>query len=104
MAGLLHMDRTGQISVLATDHAGQPLRFVDDLDVDEQGGIWFSDASERFDYMQVALDFFEGSRTGSACVQRCEMQACSVLAERTPCPRCRDSSRRSGKPVTKGIA
>ena len=64
MAGLVHMDSTGQISVLATEHAGQPLRFVDDLDVDEQGGIWFSDASQRFDYTQVALDFFEGSRTG----------------------------------------
>ena len=64
MAGLVHMNSTGQISVLATEHAGQPLRFVDDLDVDEQGGIWFSDASQRFDYTQVALDFFEGSRTG----------------------------------------
>ena len=64
MAGLVHMGSTGQISVLATEHAGQPLRFVDDLDVDEQGGIWFSDASQRFDYTQVALDFFEGSRTG----------------------------------------
>ena len=64
MAGLVHMDSTGHISVLATEHAGQPLRFVDDLDVDEQGGIWFSDASQRFDYTQVALDFFEGSRTG----------------------------------------
>ena len=28
------------------------------------GRIWFSDASQRFDYTQVALDFFEGSRTG----------------------------------------
>jgi len=64
MAGLVHMDSTGQISVLTTEHGGQPLRFVDDLDVDEQGGIWFSDASQRFDYTQVALDFFEGSRTG----------------------------------------
>ena len=64
MAGLVHMNTTGEISVLATEHAGQPLRFVDDLDIDEQGGIWFSDASERFDYTQVALDFFEGSRTG----------------------------------------
>jgi sugar lactone lactonase YvrE len=64
MAGLLHMDANGEITVLAIDLDGVPLRFVDDLDVDSDGRIWFSDASQRFDYTQVALDFFEGSRTG----------------------------------------
>ena len=64
MAGLLHMDANGEITVLATDLDGEPLRFVDDLDVDSDGRIWFSDASQRFNYTQVALDFFEGSRTG----------------------------------------
>ena len=64
MAGLLHMDANGDITILATDLDGVPLRFVDDLDVDSSGRIWFSDASQRFDYTQVALDFFEGSRTG----------------------------------------
>ena len=52
------------MTVLATDIAGSPLKFVDDLDIDSRGGIWFSDASQRFDYTEVALDFFEGSRTG----------------------------------------
>ena len=64
MVGLLHMDANGDITILATDLDGVPLRFVDDLDVDTNGHIWFSDASQRFDYAQVALDFFEGSRTG----------------------------------------
>ena len=64
MAGLLHMDARGDITILATNLDGVPLRFVDDLDVDSNGRIWFSDASQRFDYTQVALDFFEGSRTG----------------------------------------
>ena len=64
MVGLLHMDANGDINLLATDLDGVPLRFVDDLDVDTNGHIWFSDASQRFDYTQVALDFFEGSRTG----------------------------------------
>ena len=64
MAGVLHMDSTGKITVLANDLDGVPLRFVDDLDIDSNGRIWFSDASQRFDYTQVALDFFEGSRTG----------------------------------------
>ena len=64
MAGLLHMDANGAITVLATELDREPLRFVDDLEVDSDGRIWFSDASQRFDYTQVALDFFEGSRTG----------------------------------------
>ena len=64
IAGVLHMDSTGEITLLATDLDGVPMRFVDDLDVDSNGHIWFSDASQRFDYTQVALDFFEGSRTG----------------------------------------
>ena len=64
MRGLLHLRGTGQMTVVATDIAGSPLKFVDDLDIDSRGGIWFSDASQRFDYTEVALDFFEGSRTG----------------------------------------
>ena len=64
MAGLLHMDGNGDITLLANDLDGVPLRFIDDLDVDSNGRIWFSDASQRFDYAQAALDFFEGSRTG----------------------------------------
>ena len=64
MKGLLHMSDSGEIDVLATTLGGEPLRFVDDLDVEASGAIWFSDASQRFDYTQVALDFFEGSRTG----------------------------------------
>ncbi len=64
MKGLLHMNAAGQIEELATKINNQSLKFVDDLDVDSLGRIWFSDASERFDYTQVALDFIEGSRTG----------------------------------------
>ena len=62
--GLLHMNAGGEIEVLATELDGQPLKFVDDLDVDSSGHIWFSDASQRFGYAHVALDFFEGSLTG----------------------------------------
>ena len=64
MKGLLHMSATGEIELLATEINNESLKFVDDLDVDSSGRIWFSDASARFDYTQVALDFFEGSRTG----------------------------------------
>jgi hypothetical protein len=62
--GLLHMSAEGAVRLLADNIGDEPLRFVDDLDVEQSGHIWFSDASQRFDYRQVALDFFEGSRTG----------------------------------------
>lgn len=62
--GLLHMDATGQVTTIADSLDGQALKFVDDLDIDDRGRIYFSDASQRFDYSQVALDFFEGSQTG----------------------------------------
>ena len=64
MKGLLHVMSDGEVRVLADKIEEEPLRFVDDLDVEQSGRIWFSDASQRFDYQQVALDFFEGSRTG----------------------------------------
>ena len=62
--GLLHMDATGQVTTIADSLNGQALKFVDDLDIDDRGRIYFSDASQRFDYSRVALDFFEGSQTG----------------------------------------
>ena len=62
--GLLRMDATGQVTTIADSIDGQALKFVDDLDIDDRGRIYFSDASQRFDYSQVALDFFEGSQTG----------------------------------------
>jgi sugar lactone lactonase YvrE len=62
--GLVHMDAAGQVTTIADSMAGQALKFVDDLDIDDRGRIYFSDASQRFDYSRVALDFFEGSQTG----------------------------------------
>ena len=62
--GLLHMDASGQVTTIADTVDGQTLKFVDDLDIDDRGRIYFSDASQRFDYSRVALDFFEGSQTG----------------------------------------
>ena len=62
--GLLHMGASGQVTTIVDTVDGQALKFVDDLDIDDRGRIYFSDASQRFDYSNVALDFFEGSQTG----------------------------------------
>ena len=62
--GVLHMNPEGKVQILVDSINGKPLRFVDDLDIDFKGQIWFSDASQRFDYHSAVLDFYEGSRTG----------------------------------------
>jgi sugar lactone lactonase YvrE len=43
--GLLRLDSHGEISVLADRFRGEPIRYADDLDVDVDGRIYFSDAS-----------------------------------------------------------
>lgn len=49
--GLLAISPSGQITVL-TDHInGQPIAFADDLDIAEDGKIYFSDASSKFGAM-----------------------------------------------------
>ncbi|MBF7073080.1 strictosidine synthase family protein [Glaciecola sp. MH2013] len=62
--GLLSIDTGGTITVLADEHEGQKLKFVDHLAIDKQGRIWFSDASSRFDYHNYVYDFIEASATG----------------------------------------
>ena len=79
--GILHVDAGGVITSLVTEHEGQPLKFVDDLDVDGSGNIWFSDASMRYDYRQVGLDFFEGSRTGRLLRYDAASQQTEVMLE-----------------------
>ena len=46
--GLLKVDQQQQITVLADQFDGSPLGFVDALDIDDKGIIYFSDASRKF--------------------------------------------------------
>lgn len=46
--GLLAVDTTGQVTVLATEAEGKPFGFADDLDVAPDGRVYFSDASSKF--------------------------------------------------------
>lgn len=43
--GLLAVSPKGKIEVLATHYKGKPLSFVDDVDLDGEGNLYFSDAS-----------------------------------------------------------
>ena len=63
--GLLSVSSAGVITTLV-DYADQPsLRFIDDVDVAEDGTIWFSDASARFGLHDYIYDLLEASATGS---------------------------------------
>ena len=55
--GLLSVSPSGQITVLVDQLDGEPLLFVDDLDIADDGTIWFSDASQRFDYHSNIYNF-----------------------------------------------
>lgn len=62
--GIVSISPQGEVSQRLIDVDGEPMKFVDDLDVDAQGRVLFSDASQRFDFTTTLYDFFEGSRTG----------------------------------------
>ncbi len=63
-AGLLSIDTAGAVTVLVDEVDGVPMRFPDDLDIADDGTIWFTDASRRFDLHHWQLDFWEGRGTG----------------------------------------
>ena len=62
--GLLRISPTGEIEVLTDSVNGQRMIFVDDLDIADNGVVWFSDASQRFGQDEWRLDFIEASFSG----------------------------------------
>ncbi len=57
--GLMALAPDGGLRVAATGAGDRPFGFVDDLDVDARGRVYFSDASWKFGVDQVAADFYE---------------------------------------------
>ncbi len=57
--GLLSVDPNGSVTVLTTEANGTPINFADDLDIAKDGIIYFSDASSKFSFDHVLLDWFE---------------------------------------------
>lgn len=63
--GLLRVEQSGAIEVLAVTADGQRFGFTDDLDVAPDGRIWFSDASSRFGIGEdLRLDLLERGGNG----------------------------------------
>lgn len=57
--GLLSITPEGGITVLTTEAEGVPFRFTDDLDIADDGRIYFTDASSRFHQPDYMLDLLE---------------------------------------------
>jgi sugar lactone lactonase YvrE len=65
--GLLAIDPSGTIEVLATECGGTPLVFADDLEAAPDGTIWFSDATDGFRQPDWKLDLLENRPRGRLC-------------------------------------
>jgi len=57
--GLLSISPEGEITVLVTEAEGRPFGLADDLDIAEDGTIYFSDASDKFDVSNYMDDLME---------------------------------------------
>ena len=62
--GLLSVDTDGQITILASGHEGRKFLFLDDLDVGQDGRVWFSDFSTRYAEYNDHYEFLEGQASG----------------------------------------
>jgi sugar lactone lactonase YvrE len=62
--GLLSVDKRGAISVLATSAEGKPFKFIDALDIGDNGAIYFTEASNKFDLRDYLYEFFESRPNG----------------------------------------
>lgn len=63
--GLLELDvKTKQLQVLSTTHGGRDFKFVDDLEVADDGKIYFSDASDKFSFHEHQADLMEHRPNG----------------------------------------
>lgn len=62
--GLIAINPQGDIRILTDSVDGKKMLFVDDLDIADDGTVWFSDASARFDFEDFIYDFLEARPSG----------------------------------------
>jgi sugar lactone lactonase YvrE len=62
--GLLHIDARGNMGVLTDSADGIPFKFTDDLDIAQDGTIYFTDASYKFTQKEYLYDLLESKPHG----------------------------------------
>jgi sugar lactone lactonase YvrE len=62
--GLVSIDPQGKVTLLVNQVAGEPLTFADNLDVAQDGTVWFSAPTRNHSFEQVTLDVWESRPSG----------------------------------------
>ncbi len=62
--GLLAIDSTRAVSVLAQEAGGLPIQMADELAIAPDGSVWFTDASQRHNVDDAQIDALENQPTG----------------------------------------
>ena len=79
--GLLALSPAGELTVLATGHAGAPFRILNDVDVAADGTIYFTETSTRFGMDEMREDILEHGGTGRLLAYRPATRATEVLLQ-----------------------
>ena len=79
--GLIKVDMQGTLSILSTESDGIPLGFTDDLDIASDGKIYFSDASNKFNYGEDRFDLMEHRPHGRLLVYDPETNTTTTLLD-----------------------
>lgn len=65
--GLLAVSAEGRVRKLTQQCGSTALRFVDDLEITDDGVVYFSDATDRFGFHEWKLDILENGPHGRVC-------------------------------------
>ena len=86
--GLLEINADGQMTVLTDSVDGTPILYADDLDITDDGLIYFSDASTKFGAQSAGstmdgslLEIMEHGRTGRLLAYDLKTQETRIVAE-----------------------
>ena len=79
--GLLSVSPEGELTVLATEAGGVPFKFTDDVDIAENGTIYFTDASHKFGIEDYRSDILEHRGNGRLLVYNPVTGETSVVKE-----------------------
>ena len=61
---LVYYMKDAKLVVLANQYDDKPIKFADDLDITDDGTVWFSDASQQYTMDETALEQFSQKPTG----------------------------------------
>lgn len=78
--GLLSLDKSGKLSVLVSEYKGVPFRFTDDVDIAQDGKIYFSDAS-IYEQKEYLYDLLEAKPYGRVFVYDPKTKETDLLAD-----------------------